>query len=136
MDALKIGEVARSTGLPIDTIRYYERVGLLPEPARRPSGYRSYGTGAIRRLRFIHSAKALGFTLPEIKELLALDAGRNVPAVQAAARRKLADLDRRLAELTRIRLALASLVEHCPGTGAADSCPILAALNDEGGLDS
>jgi MerR family copper efflux transcriptional regulator len=131
MTGLKIGEVARQSGLPIDTIRYYERSGLLPEPARRPSGYRSYGADALHRLRFIHRAKTLGFRLSEIEELLALDRGGDVRAVRNAARRKLADLDRRLLELTRIRQALATLVEHCPGEGPGASCPILSALNRE-----
>ncbi len=129
MAGLKIGEVARRTGLPVDTIRYYERSGLLPAPSRRPSGYRSYETDALHRLRFIHRAKALGFTLAEIDELLTLGRGEDMQAVRAAARRKLADLDRRLPELTRIRQALATLVERCPGEGPGADCPILAALN-------
>jgi MerR family copper efflux transcriptional regulator len=69
---LTIGVVARRVGVAIDTIRYYEREGLLPEPARRASGYRSYGEGAVTQLRFIRRAKELGFTLEEIRELLAL----------------------------------------------------------------
>src|SRR3546814_18121464 len=74
--SLTIGAVARRVGVAIDTIRYYEREGLLPEPQRRASGYRSYGEGAVTQLRFIRRAKDLGFTLEEIRELLALSADR------------------------------------------------------------
>ncbi len=131
MNTFKIGEVARQAGIPVDTVRYYERTGLLPDPVRRPSGYRVYGLEAIRRLRFIRRAKALGFTLVEIEDLLAVSDQRDVHAIRAVARDKLADLDRRIGELTRIREALAKLVDHCPGRGESSSCPILAALNDE-----
>ncbi len=73
---MKIGELARSAGVPIDTVRYYERQGLLPEPERQPSGYRRYQSADVLRLRFVHRAKALGFTLEEIRELLALSSDR------------------------------------------------------------
>jgi len=131
MDTLKIGQVARQAGVNIDTVRYYERAGLLPPPARRPSGYRTYGGAAIRRLRFIRRAKALGFTLKEIDQLLSISNRRDVTAVKAAARRKLVDIDQRLAELQRIRDALAGLVAHCPGHGRIADCPILAALDNQ-----
>ncbi|MHB1544023.1 MAG: MerR family transcriptional regulator [Gammaproteobacteria bacterium] len=127
---LKIGEVAKRTGVRVDTIRYYERAGLLPEPARRPSGYRTYDAEAIRRLRFIRRAKALGFSLAEISELLTISTRRDMQAVKNAARRKLSDLDQRIGKLTHIRDALGMLIEHCPGRGEAALCPILAALND------
>lgn len=131
MDAMKIGEVAQRAGVNIDTVRYYERAGLLPAPARRPSGYRAYDFGAVRRLRFIRRAKTLGFTLTEIDELLSLSSRRDVRAVKRAAQAKLAMVEARLAELARIRDALAELVEHCPGHGRAEDCPILNALNQD-----
>ncbi|TAM11819.1 MAG: heavy metal-responsive transcriptional regulator [Nevskiaceae bacterium] len=127
--SLKIGEVATRSGTSIDTIRYYERRCLLPAPARRPSGYRCYGPDAPRRLHFILRAKALGFTLEEIGELLGISAQHDVAAIRAAAARKLAGVDARLAELQRIRDALSTLVDHCPGHGPVADCPILAALN-------
>lgn len=130
MQALKIGQLASRAGVNIDTVRYYERAGLLPEPPRRPSGYRAYDDGAVRRLRFIRRAKTLGFTLEEIGELLSISAKRDVRAVKRAAKRKLLAVDERLAELQRIRDALAGLIDHCPGHGRAEACPILAALND------
>jgi len=131
MAELKIGELAQRAGVNVDTVRYYERSGLLPAPARRPSGYRAYDADTVRRLRFIRRAKGLGFTLGEIEALLAISAQRDVRAVKRATQRKLADVEQRLTELRRVRDALAGLVEHCPGHGRADACPILAALNDE-----
>ena len=131
--ALTIGAVAKRVGVNIDTIRYYEREGLLPEPQRRASGYRSYGEGTIAQLRFIRRAKALGFTLEEIRELLVLSHDRQlgVKAVKQRAKLRLAALDTRIAELQRVRDGLAQLVASCPGHGAPEHCPILRALGDE-----
>ena len=130
---LTIGAVAKRAGVPIDTIRYYEREGLLPEPLRRASGYRSYGEGTVAQLRFIRRAKALGFTLEEIRELLALSADRQrgVKAVKKRAQERLAAIEARIAELQRVRDGLVELVDSCPGHGAPEDCPILRALNDE-----
>ncbi|HTV84258.1 MAG TPA: heavy metal-responsive transcriptional regulator [Dyella sp.] len=131
--SLTIGAVAKRAGVAIDTIRYYEREGLLPEPLRRASGYRSYNETAISRLRFIRRAKDLGFTLEEIRDLLALSADRHrgVKAVRERARQRLASIDARIAELTRIRHGLEQLIEACPGRGDPEHCPILRALADE-----
>jgi MerR family copper efflux transcriptional regulator len=133
ISSLTIGAVAKRVGVAIDTIRYYERQGLLPEPARRASGYRSYGDGAVAQLRFIRRAKDLGFTLEEIRELLALSADRlhGVKQVKQRAKQRLAEIELRIAEWQRVRDGLAQLVESCPGHGKPESCPILAALNDE-----
>ncbi len=127
---LSIGAVAKRAGVAIDTIRYYERAGLLPEPARRASGYRSYGEDTVVQLRFIRRAKELGFTLEEIRELLALSADRQrgVKAVKQRAQRRLAMIEQRIAELQRVRDGLASLIESCPGHGRPEACPILQAL--------
>lgn len=135
-DSLTIGAVAKRVGVAIDTIRFYEREGLLPEPARRASGYRSYGEGAIAQLRFIRRAKHLGFTLEEIRELLALSTDRKlgVKAVKQRAQQRLAAIEQRIVELQRVRDGLAQLVESCPGHGAPEACPILLALTDEEGL--
>lgn len=131
--SLTIGAVAKRVGVAIDTIRYYEREGLLPEPERRASGYRSYGEGTIAQLRFIRRAKDLGFTLDEIRELLALSADRQrgVKAVKQRAQQRLDAIDLRIAELQRVRNGLAQLVESCPGHGTPEQCPILRALTDE-----
>ncbi|BFI96457.1 MAG: Cu(I)-responsive transcriptional regulator [Rhodanobacter sp.] len=128
---LTIGAVAKRAGVAIDTIRYYEREGLLPEPARRASGYRSYGEETVAQLRFIRRAKDLGFTLEEIRELLALSADRQrgVKAVKKRAEQRLAAIEQRIAELQRVRDGLAQLVASCPGHGRPEECPILWALS-------
>nr|WP_243040822.1 heavy metal-responsive transcriptional regulator [Dyella sedimenti] len=130
---MTIGAVAKRVGVAIDTIRYYEREGLLPEPERRASGYRSYDEGAVRQLRFIRRAKDLGFTLEEIRDLLALSADRKrgVKAVRQRARDRLAAIDERIVELTRVRNGLEQLIEACPGHGAPEQCPILRALTGQ-----
>ena len=131
--SLTIGVVAKRVGVAIDTIRYYEREGLLPEPQRRASGYRSYGEGTIAQLRFIRRAKQLGFTLEEIRELLALsvDRQRGVKAVKKRAQQRLAAIEQRILELQRVRDGLAQLVESCPGHGPPEQCPILKALSGQ-----
>lgn len=130
---MKIGELAQRAGVPIDTVRYYERQGLLPEPERQPSGYRSYQSADVLRLRFVRRAKALGFTLEEISELLALSSHRedDMGSLKAAAEQKLAGVEAKLAELTRIRDGLRTLITACPGHGALGACPILQALNED-----
>lgn len=130
---MKIGELAKRTGCPVETIRYYEREGLLPEPQRRASGYRSYGDDAIAQLRFIRRAKNLGFTLEEIRELLSLstDRQRGVKAVKQRAQQRLAAIDQRIAELHKVRDGLAQLVDSCPGHGKPEECPILRALVED-----
>ncbi len=131
MPGMTIGKIAAEADVAIDTVRYYERAGLLPEPPRRESGYREYPADTVKRLRFIRRAKALGFSLPEIAELLDLSASRaDVRKVKNAAQSKLKLLDEKIAELTRVRDGLQQLVKHCPGHGKADECPILNALNE------
>ena len=131
MSGMTIGKLAAQAAVAIDTVRYYERAGLLPEPPRRESGYREYPQETVKRLRFIRRAKALGFSLPEISELLSLSAPRaDVRKVKTAAQVKLKLLDEKIAELTRVREGLQQLVKHCPGHGKADECPILNALNE------
>ena len=130
---LTIGAVARAAGIAIDTIRYYEREGLLPATARRISGYRDYTPDAVTRLRFIRRAKELGFTLPEIRELLALSADRErgVRGVKQRAEARLAEIDRRIRELKRVQRGLKNLIDVCPGHGAPERRPILTALSHE-----
>ena len=128
---MKIGELAASAGVHVQTIRYYERRGLLPEPERRPSGYREYGQETLDRLHFIKHAQELGFTLTEIGELLALRLDPNTPAaaVKARAEAKIADIDRKLHDLERIKHALVHLAGHCRGgRSPLGDCPLLDAL--------
>lgn len=130
---MQIGQLARRAGVPIDTVRYYERNGILPPPQRQSSGYRRYGDEDVSRLRFVRRAKGLGFTLVEIRELLALSGRRDddMAGLKATASEKLADVEQKLEELTRIRDGLHTLVASCPGHGALDRCPILAALAED-----
>ena len=132
---MKIGELAQRAGVSIDTVRYYERQGLLPEPARQASGYRSYVSGDVGRLQFVRRAKALGFTLEEIRDLLALSGRRDddMGGLKTAAGEKLADVEAKISELIRIRDGLRTLVDACPGHGALERCPILNALVEEQG---
>ena len=129
MEALGIGQLAKRGGVRVDTVRYYERNGLLAARSRLASGYRRYGEVELARLRFIRRAQALGFTLKEIKQLLALSAQRDVARVKRSAQTKLKDVQARIAALERVRDGLATLVEACPGHGRAADCPILRALS-------
>jgi len=131
MDSLGIGQLAKRGGVGIDTVRYYERNGLLEPRGRLASGYRRYGELEVARLRFIRRAQALGFTLKEVKELLALSAQRDVGRVKRSAQAKLLDVERRIADLVRVRDGLATLIDACPGHGRAADCPILRALTQE-----
>ena len=130
---MNIGQLARQAGVPIDTIRYYERQGLLPEARRGANGYRQYGSDDIRRLRFVRRAKELGFSLEEIGGLLALsDArGADMAQVRKTAEEKLGLLQQRIDELVRVRDALRGLVQACPGHGSLEDCPIMGALAGE-----
>lgn len=131
---MQIGQLARRAGVSIDAIRFYERERVLPRPARQSSGYRCYNDEDAVRLRFIRRAKALGFTLGEIRELLALSKhrGRDMSRLKVRAEAKLALVENKLAELDRIRDALQALVDACPGHGRLERCPILHALSEEG----
>ena len=130
---MKIGELATRSGVGIDTVRYYEKEGLLPKAQRLASGYRVYDQQDVRRLHFVRRAKGLGFTLPEIRELLALSAHRDddMAAMKVVATAKLADVQAKIAELDRIRDGLETLIASCPGHGALDRCPILNALVED-----
>lgn len=130
MDTMTIGQVAREAGIGVETVRFYEREGLLELPARRPSGYRQFGPDVIARLQFIKQAQRLGFTLREIKELLALklDAGATRAQIRDRAVAKMEDIDDRIKELRRMKKALAPLIAACDGKGKLDGCPILAAI--------
>lgn len=131
MDSLTIGTLARRAGVGVETVRFYERRGLVRRPVRPRGGYRSYPEEAIGRIRFIRNAQAVGFTLQEVKELLALrvTAGTSCAAIRSRASAKVADVERRMADLDRIRKALRSLVAVCPGRGALADCSILDALD-------
>lgn len=130
---MQIGQLAQQAGVPIDTVRYYERQGILPPPERQVSGYRHYRPDDVARLRFVRRAKALGFSLAEVRELLALSGGpaEDMSGLKAAASEKLDDVGHKIAELERIRDGLEALIAACPGHGALAQCPILAALSGD-----
>lgn len=133
MTALTIGGLAREGGVGVETVRYYQRRGLLPTPpSGGAAGARRYGEEEVRRLRFIRSAQAAGFTLQQIEELTALDAGTDRRQVLALAARRLDELDARIAELQSVRRALARLAEACAAT-AQGACPILVAFEEASG---
>ena len=125
-----ISQTAKEAGVNAQTLRYYERRGLLPRPSRRGSGYREYSTDAVRMVRFIKRAQALGFSLHEIEELARLrGVGRGERhRVRTIAERKIGDIDRKIAHLQSMRAALTVLVKSCHRGGAAE-CPIIDALN-------
>ncbi|WP_395790411.1 heavy metal-responsive transcriptional regulator [Aquimonas sp.] len=131
MSSLSIGQLAKQAGVAIDTVRYYERNALLAPAGRLASGYRRYCAIELKRLRFIRRAKALGFSLDDVRGLLTLSDERDVAEVKRAAERKLGDIEQRIAELERIRAGLNSLITACPGHGRAEACPILNALTQE-----
>ncbi|WP_235823397.1 Hg(II)-responsive transcriptional regulator [Azohydromonas sediminis] len=127
---MTIGELAQRAGVGVETVRYYQRRGLLAEPPRPAGGIRRYGAAALDRLRFVRAAQRLGFSLDEVAELLALEDGRQCAAARAQAERKLAEVRARLADLQRIGAALDDLVTRCRGTRGHVSCPLIAALRD------
>jgi Hg(II)-responsive transcriptional regulator len=129
MGPLTIGRLASAAGVRIDTVRFYERAGLLKKPQRTAAGYRLYAQADAARLRFIRRAKALGFSLDEITELLRLnDGGGRRGAVRALAERRLAEIEQKLVELSRMRQTLRHLVDRCHGDGTLSGCPIIAAV--------
>jgi len=131
MNSIGIGALAKRAGVSIDTVRYYEKSGLLAPETRLPSGYRRYGDLQLFRLRFIRRAQELGFTLKDVRDLLGLSKQRDVARVKRAAERKLAEVEQKIAALERVRSGLAQLVSACPGHGQAKECPILKALGEE-----
>ncbi len=127
---LKIGDLSRRTGCNIETIRYYERIGLVPAPPRL-GRYRSYGSSDVQRLRFIRRARALGFTLDEIRTLLSLapDAAENCAQAQDVAQAHLVDVRSKIAALRSMERVLAEAVDAC-ASGERSGCPIIETLSD------
>ena len=128
IESLSIGKLATAGGVGIETVRFYQRRGLLETPPR-DAGMRRYGSDDVRRLRFIKQAQAAGFTLEEIKELLDLDASEDRSRARELANARVHALDARIAELQRARDALRRLAREC-GSGSAGPCPILTSFED------
>ncbi len=130
MKRLTIGRVAGQAGVGVETVRFYERQGLLEEPPRRQSGYREYGEDTVARLRFIRGAKQLGFTLKEIKELLALRHDPSAPCsdLKQRAEAKITDIEIKIRSLQKMKKALVKLAAACSGQGTSAECPLLESL--------
>ena len=133
MEGLTTAKLAKEGGVNVETIRYYERHGLLPNAPRTPSGYRKFSADYVTRLRFIRHAQELGFTLREVKELLALRVkpGSSCADVRRKAESKISDVDEKIRRLQAIREALVRTASTCTGRGPVTSCSILEALNGE-----
>jgi Hg(II)-responsive transcriptional regulator len=130
---MRSSQLAAEAGVNVQTLRYYERRGLLPEPDRLDSGYRSYGTDAVRTVRFVKRAQQLGFSLEEIDTLLDLAAGGpdNCDTAKALATEKLAQLEHKIASLSAMRESLAKLTDTCTRPRAERACPLLHAIETE-----
>lgn len=130
---LTIGALARKEGLAAETLRYYERLGLIEPSGRTAANYRVYDTASVRRLRFIRRAQALGFSLAEIGELLSLHERpeADMGGVKQLAEHKIADIEDKMNDLARMKAGLESLSERCPGHGSTAECPILATLLED-----
>ena len=132
MGELRTAQLANEGGVNVETIRYYERHGLLPRPPRTASGYRIFSENAVKRLRFIKHAQALGFSLKEIKELLDIQVKRNSSCadVRRKAQAKIADVDEKIRHLQAIRRSLVKITAACSGQGPIATCSVIQALND------
>ena len=130
---LTIGKIAAQAGVNVETVRYYERRGLLPEPPRTESGYRLYGPESVTRLRFIKRAQELGFTLHEIADLLALrvDAETTCEDVRRRAERKVAEIHHKISALQSIQTALETMIASCQRDGPQGECPFLETIEQQ-----
>ena len=130
LGGITISAAAKRARIGVETVRFYEKEGLLDPPARNTAGYRQYTAEDVRRLSFVRRAKELGFTLREVKELIALTQSRQATAGEAKslALAKLTELRERIRDLRRIERALSQLTHECSGTGPASDCPILNAM--------
>ena len=137
MKNLTIGKVAQKAGIGAETVRFYEKEGLIGPAARTEANYRVYESVDIARLRFIRRAKSLGFTLKEIKDLLSLrhNSGASKEDVKRQTEAKIADIEQKIRDLSSIKATLEKLDERCDGHGPANDCPILEALETGEGLD-
>ena len=128
---LTIGRLAKQAGVNLETVRYYERRGLMPEPPRTASGYRIYSKDDVARIRFIKHAQELGFTLKEISELLSLRVSHDVSCaeVKNKAREKIEEIDKKIESLQEMKKVLIMLENRCTGTGPTSQCPILAGID-------
>ena len=131
MESLTIAGLAKAAEVNVETIRFYQRKGLLTEPVRPLGGIRRYDSSDVSRVRFIKSAQRLGFSLDEVSELLKLEDGSHCAEARAQAQRKLVDVRERLNDLQRIEAVLSELVQRCDAVRGRVRCPLIAALQTE-----
>ena len=127
-DNLSIGAFAKAAGVNVETIRFYQRKGLLREPDRPYGGIRRYGHGDVARMKFVKSAQRIGFSLDEVSQLLRLEDGTHCGEAAKLAALRLADVRARLNDLTRLETALSTLVRKCRSHHGSISCPLIASL--------
>lgn len=134
MPALTIGQLAKKAQVNVETVRYYERRGLMPQPPRRWSGYRQYAQDDVARLQFIKRAQELGFSLGDIRDLLALriKPGAKHADIRARAQNKIEDIEQKIGTLEAMKRTLQSLTERCDECGPLSDCPILESLDQDG----
>ena len=126
MNSMKIGAVAKLSGTGIETIRYYEKQGLLLEPERRPSGYRQFDESTVKRLVYIRQAKELGFTLAEIRELLELSfAHSDCSHIHLRAESKIGDIENKIRNLQQMKRSLQKIVQRCKSSNLSADCPLV-----------
>lgn len=130
MIGMTIGQLGRATGTAVETVRYYEKIGLLPKAARTAGNYRSYGSAEVDRLGFIRKARDLGFSIEQVRALLSLsdERDRDCDDVDRIAKQHLAEVDRKIADLTALRRELSTVIEQCE-SGTVAECRILRALS-------
>ncbi len=129
-ETMTIGALARAAGVNVETVRFYQRKGLMPQPDRPQGGIRRYGAAELGRVRFIKSAQRLGFSLDEVADLLSLDDGTQCEQARERGRKKLDDVRARIADLKRIEVALADLVQRCGSKRGRVRCPLIDALHE------
>jgi len=130
-ERLAIGDLAKATGTKVVTVRYYERVGLLPVPPRTPGNFRAYGADHLHRLRFVRPCRDLGFTLDQVRELLRLSSQKDQPCaeVNRISAEHLTEIERKVADLTRLANELRRINGRCQGDGVIADCRIVEALS-------
>lgn len=137
MNGLTIGKVAKQAHVNIETIRYYERVGLIDEPPRSESGYRLFSEDVVQRISFIKKAQDLGFKLNEIKTLLSMSENGNYDCYEAQqfALQKISEIESKIVALNEIKAVLYDLTKKCPGHGSIGNCPIMNEFKKGGDSD-
>jgi MerR family copper efflux transcriptional regulator len=131
MNSLSIGQVAEAAGVGVETVRFYQRQGLVEEPPRRGTPHRRYPQETVARIRFIRGAQNLGFSLKEIEELMTLRIapGTSKAEIKARAQEKVDEIEEKMRDLQRMRDTLLKLIGSCEGTGTVEDCPILGAFD-------